>query len=465
MRPFPALVLATLLVACGDDPVLTPSEPTSIARVGTEVGTPGWLLSEGLSVVVRDHRGEPLEGETVEWSTAENQAWLGATSSVTDADGTATVAFAPGWRVGAQKVRATIGALHQDVTVEVSTLDLAQVAFNSNGGCAIDAEGAVWCWQRVGIRERYDDPIAIPSGAIPVAVDAEHRYNEIIAVGPIGAGEPRHCGITTAGALRCWHFSGDTDPGPIATTVATPAPLHGLAATAPGYTSTGTLCGIDDEGQAWCQGRNNGGELGDGTTTSRDGFGAVAGAQRFQQLAGGGTAFCGVDLDNLVWCWGTPRATNGATTSLVPVRKAGDVAMGAIGFSFLTPCGLPLGEQRLVCWWSGHMEGVANAGGEPVTVPSPLPIVELVGTDDLGVFRFAGGSIGFAGDMAHDFGVNRFVYSPSELAAEPNQLPPTPGGFTGLISRGSSWWCATHQDGATLCALRTRAVVGVPHPQ
>lgn len=298
-----------------------------------------------------------------------------------------------------------------------------------------------------------------------MAVDAGQQYREIIAAGGGGDGDDRHCGITVTGALRCWHFNGDPGLAPVAATVTTPAALHGLAGTHPGLSSPGALCGLDQQGQAWCQGRNNDGELGDGTTTSREEFAPVDGTQRFQRLAAGRNAFCGVDLDNLVWCWGTPRSTAGAALSLVPIRKAGNVAMGAIGFSFYTPCGVALGEQRLVCWWGGQMEGITGTGGEPVPVSAPLPILDLVGTDDLGVYRFAGGRIGFAGDMNHDPGVFRFVYTPSELAAEPNQLPTIPGGFTALLSKGSDWWCAAHQDGATLCSYRTRALVGVPAPQ
>ena len=98
MRFAAAIPMVLLLAACAEDPVLTPFVPTTITRVGGEVGTPGWLLTDGLSVVVRDHRGEPLEGIAVEWSSSEEGAWFGAASSETDVDGVAAVDFAPGWR-------------------------------------------------------------------------------------------------------------------------------------------------------------------------------------------------------------------------------------------------------------------------------------------------------------------------------------------------------------------------------
>jgi hypothetical protein len=75
------------------------------------------------------------------------------------------------------------------------------------------------------------------------------------------------------------------------------------------------------------------------------------------------------------------------------------------------------------------------------------------------------GRIGFAGDMAHDMGVNRFVRRPSDLPSESTDfLPPIPGGFTDLVSQTTNWWCANHELGATLCSYRVQRPTGIPHP-
>lgn len=67
MRRFLAIPVALLMVGCAEDPVLTPSVPTTITRVGNEVGTPGWLLTEGLSVVVHVAISGCFSGPVADW--------------------------------------------------------------------------------------------------------------------------------------------------------------------------------------------------------------------------------------------------------------------------------------------------------------------------------------------------------------------------------------------------------------
>ena len=458
MRFAAAIPMVLLLAACAEDPVLTPSVPTTITRVGGEVGTPGWLLTDGLSVVVRDHRGEPLEGIAVEWSSSEEGAWFGAASSETDVDGVAAVDFAPGWRVGDQQVRVTIGALVQDVVVESSSMAFTEVAINSHGNaCGLDGDGTVWCWMAQGVSGRFEPPAPLHAGSRPVVVDAGNTYRDLVSIG-LPAHLAEHCGLTMAMQMRCWYLDGGATTQ--VRTIATPVPFVSLTASE-WYPS---ICGLDATGQAWCRGANAHGQLGDGTRSERTEFAPVAGAQRFKRLATQGSAFCGIDVDDLAWCWGTVGQQRPA--DLIPTRMAGAVPLRQVSFSYGSPCGIGMLDHLLYCWWGGQMEGVPATGTDAVVVPTRAGLLEMAGDGGLGVFRWTDGHLGFTGDMAHDMGVNRFVRRPTDLHTEGNDyLPSLPDGFTSILTQGGEWWCGAHQGGATICAYRVNRLLGVPAPQ
>ncbi|MBD3914328.1 cutinase family protein [Nocardioides hwasunensis] len=62
-------------------------------------------------------------------------------------------------------------------------------------------------------------------------------------------------------------------------------------------------CAVRADGTAWCQGRNDFGQLGDGTTTLQVSPVQVSGTG-WSRIATGGSFTCGVKLDGTLWCWG-----------------------------------------------------------------------------------------------------------------------------------------------------------------
>jgi hypothetical protein len=209
---------------------------------------------------------------------------------------------------------------------------------------------------------------------------------------------------------------------------------------------------------AWCQGRNQRGQLGDGTTTDRATFAPVSGTQRFRMLAAGSEEFCALDLEDLAWCWGRGNP-------LIPTRMAGDLRFRTIAFSLWSPCGLGLADDLLRCWWASLLEGSPVSEGDALLVPSGGPLLELTGNGNLAISRWPSGRIGFAGDLVHSEGVFRFVRRPTDLPLSGrDDLPPMAGRFTALISTGDDWWCANQELGATLCARLVHRVAAIPRP-
>ena len=108
--------------ACDDDddpfvPVvttvtMTSGSPQTIARNAT---------SSPLTVKVLDQNGDPIEGRTVTWAVATGTGTVTSSSSLTNAQGVASMTFTAGATAGASTVTATVGNL-TPVTFNITVL-------------------------------------------------------------------------------------------------------------------------------------------------------------------------------------------------------------------------------------------------------------------------------------------------------------------------------------------------------
>ena len=81
---------------------MTSGSPQTVARNAT---------SQPLTVTVRDQNGDPIEGRTVNWTVATGGGTLASTSSVTNAQGIATMTYTAGATAGTATVTASVGTL------------------------------------------------------------------------------------------------------------------------------------------------------------------------------------------------------------------------------------------------------------------------------------------------------------------------------------------------------------------
>lgn len=128
-----------------------------------------------------------------------------------------------------------------------------------------------------------------------------------------------NCGIKTAGSAWCWgrNDTGQLGNGTTTTSSTSPVQVAGTWTQIAAGGSAGTVffgtafpvshwsCGVKSDTTGWCWGANDHGQLGDGTTTQRTSPVQVSGAWTMIVPANsGGYHTCGIKTDGTAWCWG-----------------------------------------------------------------------------------------------------------------------------------------------------------------
>jgi alpha-tubulin suppressor-like RCC1 family protein len=170
--------------------------------------------------------------------------------------------------------------------------------------CGLTASGEAWCWGMDvgGLVARMPNPTLV-SGALLFK--------------SISAGGLDTCGIALDGTTHCWGNNylggaGDgstTNPVSVPTPVAAPAPLVSVSL------GVQHACGLTADGTAYCWGSNEFGQLGTTTSTLCGGGGgsiiacsrtpiAVNTSLHFKALAAGFGHTCGLVANGDAYCWG-----------------------------------------------------------------------------------------------------------------------------------------------------------------
>lgn len=183
-----------------------------------------------------------------------------------------------------------------------SGVTFASVSAGDFHTCALDTTGKAWCWGSNSEGQVGDStitnrnvPTAVKQGALSfVAVSAEINHS---------------CALTSGGQAYCWGRNDNGQLGNNSTTdsripvaVQQPAGVTFVSINAGGeHTCARTLAG-----QAYCWGRNANGQLGDGTTTQR--LTPVAVSQgagvAYLDIAPDQTHTCALRDNGQTYCWG-----------------------------------------------------------------------------------------------------------------------------------------------------------------
>ncbi len=194
--------------------------------------------------------------------------------------------------------------------VQVDVPDVRFVAAGLRFSCALDGAGAVSCWgynncNRLGLnaaRALYDRPsVVIESGATGLTAGADH-------VCAIVGGNPHCWGVNRAGAVGVPTDVGEVCEGVENRSIHTPTqvfdPGLDLVSIVAGVAHT---CAIDGDGNLFCWGANNFGQLG---VTEAEGsprpvhMPVTVDLPPVRQVGLGEANTCALTTDGRVYCWG-----------------------------------------------------------------------------------------------------------------------------------------------------------------
>jgi alpha-tubulin suppressor-like RCC1 family protein len=328
------------------------------------------------------------------------------------------------------------------------------VATGYEHSCALSKAGAVLCW---GANEhgQLGNNSTVASSPVPVAVQGLSS-----GVTALAAGTDHTCALVLQDggtAVLCW---GRNDHGQLGdgTTIDRPAPVavpisQAITSLAAGGYHT---CAADSGG-AWCWGQGDSGQLGSGTTIDSSAPVAVLGlasATAVTAITAGGAHTCAIDGSGGVWCWGAGGSGQlgvGMTTnSNVAVAVTGLAgAATAVGAGNAHTCALTAGS--VMCWGYGQYGQLGNGG----TASSDVPVqVSSIGAGAKGIsaggeqscaLDAQGGAWCWGDDQSGQLGDN---------GAIDQDLPVRVQGVTAgatCISGGAAHTCAVVAGGGVQC--------------
>ena len=264
---------------------------------------------------------------------------------------------------------------------------------------AVGESAGLWCWGRgssgqLGPGHLVDTPfpieVGLPSGADQATAVASGGAHSCVLINPSDG---------LGGEIFCF---GDNSYGQLGDGTLTSRPTPALVPLGPGAlratavsAGAGHTCAIDVNGQPWCWGRGDSGQLGNGTEVNQPTPTPVSlttGAT-VRALSAGGAHTCAVDQAGGVWCWGADDrgqlglggsgAGAGANVDApaavtLPAAATGISAGGAHSCANLS-------DASVWCW--GANDSGQLGDGTTVDRPTPARVAGATGTVSAGALH------------------------------------------------------------------------------
>jgi alpha-tubulin suppressor-like RCC1 family protein len=223
------------------------------------------------------------------------------------------------------------------------------------------------------------------------------------------------------------------------------------------------FCGVTSEGDIYCWGDNQWGQLGTGSTLSSPTAPVrIASNQRFRQVAAGSVNTCALTTDGYPYCWGSDASGSmgdattrdrcvGAPCATEPMPVAIGHRFDSLTVGFEHACGIERG--RAFCWGRadvGQLGAVAKAKCESIEC-SRTPLL----VDDTLTFSAVSSrgmhTCGLASAGLFCWGDSRSLGGGVADSVTMSRRPVRVAGTFAQVSTGGPYSCATETTGSVRC--------------
>jgi len=360
-----SILSVALLSACTDG--ATGPDASAIIRMSVvsgnnQTGTVGTQLATALVIQAVDGTNTPIPNLLVNFDVATGGGSAYAGSSLTNSSGQARDYWILGPTAGAQTlevrvVNATSGVktVYGSFTATANAAaaaKLIQVAGNLQDGYGAFAVAT-------SPTAQVTDAFGNPKGGISVT----------FAVASGGGSVSGTSGTNVSSTTQTTASDGTAKP--TAWTLGGAPGINSLTASSTGLAgspstffanalfsvkaiSTGEFhtCELRADGAAYCTGRNDDGEFGNGTTTPWLSMARAADGRMFSAIAAGFNHTCGLLSTGDAWCWGNSdngQLGNGSNSQMLPAQVKGSLKFKSITAGDFYTCGITTSGSGY-CW-------------------------------------------------------------------------------------------------------------------
>lgn len=226
---------------------------------------------------------------------------------------------------------------------------LDNIASGGNFSCGLEKQ-TLWCWGNM--KADYSWPQAQDTtNTYPSQVGTASDWLSIVTGG-------RHaCGLKTDHTLWCFgdNYYGQLGEGLSGSGVTQSAPIK--VGTEANWSSIGLgnthTCAIKLDGTLWCFGKNNAGQLGDGTNFDQTAPEKIGTSANWLSVECGYNHTCAIKTDHTLWCWGNNRSgqlgDNSNISRSTPTQVGTDTNWEVVEAGDYFTCALKT-DHTLWCW-------------------------------------------------------------------------------------------------------------------